>query len=292
MKIDKLMMAAVAGTGLAMASAAQAVTVQDFILQNQNVLFSDDSGEEIIKAEGNTNANRIQEGDVIRGVFGVNFGSNTNGSNLTPLLHVANNQELTGSFSLKIVSKTRISDGRDGVSGTPDDEYNFVFGVDESYANGTNSLIRLYVEDPSGTSYVPNLYTTKAAARATTTDGDFFAGIGLANAGNAIIGTGSDFFGAPGRVLGDVGSSLFALDITESGTIDGGDALDSLPLVTLVNNAGSGVVIGASLLRGPQGPWDLTNDFNFELSVVPTPAAVGPGLALLGFLMARRRRQA
>ena len=304
MKIDKIMMAAVAGTGLAFASSAQAqnVTVSDLIRGQEDVLFSDDAGQEIVKGAGNTNQSRIQVGDTLTGVFGVNFGRTGSGAsrNNVPLLHAVGNQELTGSFALLVTDKTRISDGNDGVAGTPDDEYSFTFGAADSFANGNNTLFRLYVQDPDGTSFVPNLFSTKAQARAATTDGDFYAGVGLANSGNAFNAVGSDFFGRPSAIdpsandltLIDVGSSLFALDITESGNIDGGDALDNFPLQQLTNAAGTGTFIGAALIRGPEGPWDLSSDFNFELSVIPTPAAVGPGLALLGLLMARRRRQA
>lgn len=263
------------------AAVAQAETVGELIpaIPGTQVLLSDENREELLNREGA--ANIIDVGDVITGVFGVEQlfvtepGSTTERSQL---LHLNGNSELSGEFRLRVVDKTEV-----GVVGGQT-IFDFVFGVDDSWAGDGQTLVRVYEDETGGTTYFNELDDSKAQARSVTTDGDLWLAAGLADPDNYWVGQGVDDITLTGPSGFRIGDSVFALNRT------GGDF--DLPLAVIAQGIGSGEFVGTSNIGpGLQGSaWELSSNTNFNFRIVPTPAAVAPGLALLGLAFSRRRR--
>lgn len=286
----KTMGLALAATGsLTFVGVAGAATADQLIpgTDGTKVLLSDENREELIN-RGQGQDNIIDVGDSISGVFAVEQlfvdepGHNTEQSYL---LHAVGNSELSGEFQLLVVDKTatgRVIDGNV--------EYSFVFGVDPDFADDGQTLIRVFEDNPGGTTFNDNLDDSKSTARDVTTDGDLFLSAGLVSSENFFAGTGFEDITLTGNSSFRIGQSIFALDRV------GGSFSETL--VTLSQGAGSGQFIGVSNI-GPGldgSAWELSSNtnFNFQIAsrIIPTPAALGPGLALLGMMFARRRRRA
>lgn len=270
--------AALAATG--MVGVAQAASLNDLIPNElgSEVLLSDENRERLINRVGD--ANTIDVGDSLYGILTFDQLKYTTPGNPPspqfPLLHAAGNSELTGEFQILVTGKVQVAPG----------VYNFTFGADSAFDGGKGTVIRLWEDAVGGTTFLDALDDESKIGN--FTDGTLYFGAGLASAGNAFVGTGGDTLTGllPSSRLGD---SVFALDLTEVGSFELADVL-----ATLTNEAGSGQFVGDSNIGGPVrgSDWPLSSHTTAQFSTVPSPAAAGVGLGMLGMWIARRRRQA
>jgi len=166
----------------------------------------------------------------------------------------------------------------------------------------SGAIIELY-EGTSGSAFNP---TTVALGVATATDGTHIGSLGFTDGEESPLTGGSN----------SVGEFYINTDLDTNGTNDSFAfnltmlyALSSGPFATLASNdikgpAGAGTVLepgddeswgegppspvyGSGTLSGASGPWAISSDGDYSI-LVPVPAAVWPGLALLGFLGAAK----
>lgn len=283
--LSKSVWAAVVGLGLS-AAATQAAPVESLITVGNNVFSGADIRQDFINNEGD--ADRIDVGDVIRGIVDFPRLQNANtppsGTGLGVVSNGTNN-ELTGVFYLRVEAITPVSG----------DQVQLTFAPDAAFGgNSPGTMMRLY----SGAANVQLDQTaTIEQSIATVTDAPLFMELGFTDAGGAWIGFGpqdlSDF-----NVATVGANSNFGLFRTsDSGTVGG------LPLLTLVDPATglTGEVLGTAQTTGLANhpvptAWDLTGlgKINFNVNVIPLPAAAWSGLMMLGALggMYARRRHA
>jgi hypothetical protein len=278
----------------AVALTAQAATVNSLITYvpgggDLNVFASDENRETLIDRDGN---GFIDQGDSLRGI--ITFDQLVvNGGVQNAMVHSSGNSELTGVFQLLVAAKVS--------TGNPLNPFNFVFAPDPAFDTaGNGTMIRLYEDFVGGTTFDLDdngtpLPKTQAAAEATVTDGSFYWSLGIANPGNAWVGGGFDDPSLAVNPSFRFGTSAFALDRTaETFGLGGLGAIHALlPQTDQLGNTGE--FIGTSNIGGPTtgSPWPLSSDSQAEFVVVPVPAAVYPGLAMLGgVIYALRRRSA
>ena len=293
MKLSKMTLVAAAFAGAGFASQANAETVLDLI-GNQigtQVFGSDENREILINRVGD--ANTIDVGDSLRGVFVIEqlFVTKPGGvPQETTLVQSQDNQEFTGVFQIKVASKTSL-----GVNpATGREVFQYTYAPDDMFdTKGVGTMIKAWVDGEEST-FVNNLDGSQATAFDVVSDGDFFFGLGITGEQNGWVGTGEDDISEAGNPSDRLGQSIFALSRTDEVGEDGEMLGSELVLGKKTNAAGTGEVVGTSQIGGPLAGSDfpLSSNTNFEFTLVPTPAAIWPGLALLGFVATRRRRQA
>ncbi len=276
---------------LSVGGAVNAATINQLIDAPpvRSVLGSDENREEVIAPDGSVRSvgSTILVGDVIHGIvaFEQLFVAPPGGQ--VNLDHAHGNSELTGEFSLLVSAKV------------PDPanpgKFAFIFAPDPAFdTGGVGTLIRLYEDQMPGTSHFDvDGGGSKAAAIASVTDGLFFNGLGLASAGNFYMAYGTDVIPSGSATL-RLGDAFFALDRTEAG-LGSVHKLDPLGQVAALGGLGTligaGEVIGTGEVgpRAPGSPWELSSNTQFSMRVIPVPAAVWGGMALLGGLGVTRR---
>jgi hypothetical protein len=273
--------------GLSFAAVANASTVNDLINwpTQKDVIFSDENRERILVDDGTLGV--IDVGDVIEGIlaidqlFTVPFPAGTPVT-ASSLENSAGNSEIGGYFQVVVTSKVLIAPA----TITTPAQYAFTFG--STAVDG--AIIYLYEDTTAAFSSHYDLDSGIASSIASVTDGEFFASLGLGSAGNFYIGQGSDTI-PTGSAVARVGDVFFALDRISAGVH--GDALgaDALVLDTLSFLGGAGEVIGASEIgpKIPGSPWSLASNTQVSMRVIPVPAAVWGGMALLGGMGIVRR---
>lgn len=271
-------MAALAAAGFA--GSVQGATVVELIDPSigDEILLSDENREELINNVGA--ANIIDEGDVLAGVFGVEqlF---VNGDRKGQLLMQNGNSELSGLFEIRVVSKT--ATGR-MVGGQM--EYEFVFGPNtgSEFEGGTGAMVKAYEDEVGGTTYFGELDDSKEGARDVVSDGELFISAGIADEDDFFVGTGFEDITLAGPPSFRIGESIFALSRL-GGSFD-------FPLAEIALGEGAGEFVGTSNigpgLRG--SAWELSSNTNFNMTIIPSPAAAGAGLVMLGGLLLKRRQ--
>jgi hypothetical protein len=291
--IKRTFSAVAAGFGLlSLTAGASAATINELIDAPpvRSVFGSDENREEVIAPDGSVRpvGATILAGDVIHGIvaFEQLFVDPPGGQ--VNLDNAHGNSELTGEFSLLVAAKV------------PDlanpGKFALIFAPNPAFdTGGVGTLIRLYEDPVVGFSSHFNVDGggSKAVGIGTVTDGSFYNGLGLASAGNFYLGYGTDVIasGSPTLRIGDV---FFALDRTEAGL---GSVHKLDPLVQVADLGGLGLVggVGEVIGTGEIGPrvfgspWELGSNSQFQLKVIPIPAAVWGGMALLGGLGVARR---
>ncbi len=294
MKLTKMTLVAAAFAGAGFASqAANAASLNDLIGKQvgTQVFGSDENREILINRVGS--ANIIDVGDSLRGVFVIEqlFVTKPGGTpQETTLTQSLGNDEFTGVFQIKVASKTSL-----GVNpATGQEVFAYTYAPDDMFdTKGMGTMIKAWADGGEST-FVNNLDASQATAFDVVSDGDFYFGLGIVNGSNGWVGTGGDDISDVGNPSDRLGQSIFALNRTNEVGADGEMLGSALNLGLKSNAAGTGEVVGTSQIGGPLAGSDfpLSSNTNFEFTLVPTPAAIWPGLALLGFVATRRRRQA
>jgi hypothetical protein len=304
MKSSKNIVAGAFGLGImSIATGAQAASVLDLIsvAEVADIIGSDEDRETLIKGLRNTDVNRIEVGDLVRGIFYIDqlfVAPESGGVSAYSLEHTAGNSELSGVFEVVVASKT-LTSNPDGISGNFDDQYAFIYAPSASFDTlGVGTMMRMYEDKMSGTTHFDiddSVHTAGetagtghlADAEMSVTDGDYLFGLGLANASNSWIAVGNDRTDLPFSPVARIGDAFFALNRTEAGTGSG------LYLQSLLNEVSGGIgeVIGTTEVgpKIPGSPWALSSNAQFQLKVIPVPAAIWGGLSLLGGMVVTRR---
>ena len=301
-------MAAACG-GLVFTGTAQADRVLDLIRYAPLVNdVSDDNAEFLIDRSENGN---LDVGDSIRGV--VNFHTiNTAGANLGGL---TGNSEFSGIFQIQVTGKIDNGDGSFTFTFGPDDEFDVADQVLGGNGNVNNAMVLLW-DDTTPDFAIDN---SVAEGEATATNGDFFWAVGfndpdsaarvedgavVSDNGEGWVATGAEAFTAAAGVnpASFIGGANFAANLVSDAGLAGDlplldQQLSGLLLSLFGADAGAmAQFIGNSTVHGAEGEllaagWDASSQTEFSFVVIPTPAAFGPGLVLMGMLIARRRRQ-
>jgi hypothetical protein len=266
------------------AGAANAATVSQIVNSGGSparVFVSDESGEKIIDRNNN---GILDVGDSVRGVLTFDQIS-VNSGPLQHLLQSVGNEELTGIFQILVTSKV--------ATGDPTAPWRFTFAVDNSFVAERNAsagtMFQLYV-DGGLSHFNVNAAGSTAASEATVTDGQLFLELGIAQAGNQFFSFGGDNPALAGNPSTRLADSIFALSRTSFNGVAGGWNFQQMS-----NPAGNGEFIGTSQIGGgfPGSPWSLSNETDAEFTVVtgiPTPSALGGGVALMLGLLRRKAR--
>lgn len=303
--------AAAAACGLAFAGTTQAGSFYDYIIYDGQTVnhVSDDNAEFLIDRGGEEGI--LDVGDSIRGV--VNFNAiNSSAANLGGL---TSNAELTGIFQIQVTGKIAQNDGSFLFTFGPDSEFDVADQVLGGSGNQNNALVLLWNDASNNFDFFTDVNTAENTAR----DGDFVWAIGFDNPdqaarvengsivsdnGEGWVAQGGEAFTAAAGVnpASLIGSANFAANLVGSG--DGADsyildqalggflaALFGADPDSLVQFIGNSTVNGASGALAQAG-WDASSQTEFSFVAIPTPAAIGPGLVLMGMLFARRRRLA
>lgn len=283
--VTKIALLAAACGGVAFAGqAAQAASVIDLVEGGANH-YSDETAQGY--GVNSPSQDPLEVGDTLRGY--VNFNTHNSGSanigGLTP------NAELTGVFHIKVLSKTPTG----VVHGVQ--QYEFTFGPDAGWNfadhvlgtnnNSSGAMVLLYDDSSNNFSF--------ADASNTATDGNLFLAAGFTGAqGEIWTASGPDDIGAASSENAGV---QFALANFAINRVSSQGELGSTALLDQTSPYGVAEFIGSSSIRGAEG--DVADagflaggntEFTFT-TAVPTPAALGMGLALMGFMGARRRRR-
>jgi hypothetical protein len=306
-KSAALMTAALGITGLAYQ--ANADTLNSFFIPPpgsiNDILASDQTVAELLKAPGNTSTTTIQVNDTIHGIFTIPqlFASTDGGAPLSPVLrHSSGNSEWSGEYNIKVVSKTLVSAGSPS---TPlDDVFSFVFGVDTAFDPANKTLIRLYEDQIPGTTDfdINDTVTTtgetpgpdKVDAAQSVTDGNFYFGLGFGSADNKFTGSGNDRLNQSSTLVTFL-RFFYTLDRTEAGD---GSVLDIIPGSDSAppdGSGGTGEIIGSAGLKSSASGslWRLNGAqqlaFKTQNPAIPEPASMTLLAIGAGSLLLRRR---
>lgn len=307
-------LAAAGLAGFAFAGAAQAASINSTIsAASGGVVIEfgiiDDSRETLVNADGTVlervpgtpptyqyvggapaTDTTLDVGDKLRGVFKATL-YDVNAGTPEPF---DTSFEVTAIFETEVLSK----------SGGPG-AYSFTFGPSASFATELAGYANVSASaaDLAGTmvaifeDQTPNFSVTTgtlAGDEATATDGSPWAFLGFAGAGNEFWGTTviptDDVAALPSNLLG-AGANIFLNRLAIGDSLSSGITI----LPTQVSPLGGFTEFQATAtFQGSAGSsiWPVRDQTTVFFSAVPTPAAFGPGLAMLGGLMAARRRRA
>jgi hypothetical protein len=260
------------------------IAVADGVLgQEKTYLYNDSDKSTIGVNTGDLTA--LDAGDVVVGTFDFNSVSRLGGSSrLLGANSGGTNDALFGRFSLKVlsVSGSTISFGPSGAFGT--------YGMFEVYTAATNT--------------VDNTTVDAGFSDAAFASADLYAVLGF-----DAVKTSAYDFGVTGSVPDLKFSTLASaalngvtianttsikLYVVADGTGDGGEAIGNTNVIGSIggfppsgnNFDGSGSIIGTGGAK-----FDSTTAFQTKLTIVPIPAAIWPGMALLGALGVGRLRR-
>lgn len=303
-KTTRLVSVAAVSAIIVLAGFAEAATVNQIIAwpPSKDAIGSDESRQDLLDTDGD---GIIDQGESFHGIFDVTtiqtvpFGQPPNPQVI--MKHGAGNSEWTGEFQIMVVQKNAIMNPITGlqevepISGFP--LWQFIFGPDPAFdTNNVGTMIRMYEDPMPGIStYQPELQP-KANAIGTAIDGAPYWAIGLPpGSQGAYVAVGPDVLAAlqafpPAQ---RIATSAFALDRTADTVFGMGGFQHVLaPQTDVYGNIGE--VIGSSEIGGPlpQSLWDLSDNTNMQLTVVPLPPAIWGGIGLfgLGVLVRLRRR--
>lgn len=291
--------------------------------------FNDEDTATLYRQTGVTDQH-LTQGDVLVGSF--KFTSLSSGANAVGLgdgvsLSLGNANEVTGIYAIQVASVTQNGSNWDvqfkavDTSGGPTSYTNALNPLDQRdfdsfFTEGATTLssdtmFKLYQDDSndSSTSLDGGGFDNPAAS-----NGDLYAAAGVVDAvdtytitfADAKVGDGTGILlsriaSTPDTDRVNQGSTV-RLSITDDGTTDdegiGDYALGDyyFPGATATTGDPYQVTGQVDIFSGGFGSFTSKDSFSFQLTVVPVPASVWTGLALMGLLGAgmviRRRRQA
>jgi hypothetical protein len=290
MKISKIA-SAIAVLGLGLAASAAFSSPLSSVIPGGNVLFSDNSAEQLIdRGDGLGGAANglLDVGDSLRGIFAIGTiegGAVTNGIGTGTSVN-----ELSGLFQVVVTSKTLLF--TNPISGQS--FYNYTFGVDSAFGQGANVVGVLY-EDPLQ-NFARQNCGTFAQCEATATNGTVWAKMGLDFWSSTFANDNPDA-GAVLPLSTPLATFGLGMNIIENDTGFTWNKVSCLNVVTgatsLTDFCGQGGALasGRNLPGATQTPYAVFDNVDFTANRVPEPASAALlGLGLLGLGFARRRQ--
>lgn len=283
------------------AGSANAASVASSILTNQVNQWSDNSAEsQGVDVNGN---GFLDEGDTLRGIFQIETREDLTGGNPQFVYGSNGNTELTGIFEIVVVSRTQVSNGQDGINGTADDQYNFVFGAyapfQAEFGGLSGTTMAVFFEDAT-----PDFDRTGSIAlgEATATDGTKVLEIGFTGdadeSWNAFGAPQDPSLGATRPQATSLGTFDFALGILFNTLFGANSGVEAacVPLCPgdgFVDITGSGGITGTRLPNGTSpAENDIFNNVDLVFQPIPEPGTLGMlGVGLLGLGLFLRTRQ-
>jgi hypothetical protein len=262
--------AAAVATGALGIPAANAATLEELLRQNLQVVFEDDSAEDLNVDRGTEGV--LDEGDTLRGVFSFPFIRNTTtGERIR--LDGTTNSALHGLVEVEVTDKTEVAPG----------VFNFTFGPHEPFAADVGDVegatVGLW---ESSTELNPSNCGDKGDCEDAATAGTLRLVLG----GEDItwVGTGGENIDALRTTAQGTSAAQFnfGIDVLEQ-NFEGGE----LPFIPVTAGDISAEAVGSGQLLGSAGldtEFAATDDADIQVSVIPIPAALPLFLAGLGAL--------
>lgn len=283
MKLTRLCKAITVALALG-ASTAFALPVSSAISPGR-VLFSDNSAERMISADGNAT---LDIGDSLRGIFSI--GDITSGGGAPVQIGgVTAFNELTGLFQVKVV--TKVATATAGL-------FNYTFGFDSAFGQGAG-VFAVLRDDPGRNFRRENcLINTFAGCEATAIDGPVWATLGMGantfwSAFNANDTPGQGAILPLGTPLGTFG---LGLDFITNNTMFNWQKVRCVGPTgaVLVDVCGQGGILATGSAGGDSiTPFEIFNNVDFTANRIPEPGSMAlVGLALLGLSLAGRGKKA
>jgi hypothetical protein len=277
------MLSKVAGS-VAMFAVASAAHAYNLPFPVGEFNLSDNSGENLIKGDGNTGESILEVGDILSGTFKIGDISGTEIGNTTY-------DELSGVFEIQVATKTPNGSNWDWT-------FDPVATFEDTYGDG--AMFAFY-QDPSPdyTREGPSL--TLAQATESATNGNLFWVLGMSGsdtfweASTKTDDTSAPTF-SPGQNIGDYNLGLNMLVNNSGLTFTTVPCTAQLPTPTSgnVTMCGNGGIYTPAPGEGnitPFGVWDDLN-FNFDRTV-PEPASLALlSIGLMGLGGVARKRKA
>ena len=283
MKLTRLCKAITVALALG-ASTAFALPVSSAINPGR-VLFSDNSAERMISADGNAT---LDIGDSLRGIFSI--GDITSGGGAPVQIGgVTAFNELTGLFQVKVV--TKVATATAGL-------FDYTFGFDSAFGQGPG-VFAVLRDDPGRNFRRENcLINTFAGCEATAIDGPIWAtlGVGANTFWRARNANDTPGVGATLPLATELGTFGLGLDFITNNTGFNWQKVNCLSPtgVVLVDVCGQGGILASGrTLDGTVTPFDIFDNVDFAANRIPEPGSMAlVGVALLGLSLAGRRKKA